>query len=274
MRTAAGQHFVQLGTLKSPFIKQLVPWEEFVRPPNCGHAAIADFLITRAAASDLSANYDILIERRAWDYGADFRSSLDGDQATSTFIHSPLLKVHGCTMLDPQETVWAKSQLNDPVVADRIAKSKTWMLANLRERDLLVVGFWSDWAYLNEVLGKAMLGVTPLSVIVVDKASTEQLEAKAPDLWALAHSKQVRFAHVQESGADFLDQLRRAFSRAYLRKVLRAGKNAFEAEVGVACDPALLHQQRQKYLILVLVRPGFSHERAPIPQDAWKIRFG
>jgi hypothetical protein len=34
------------------------------------------------------------------------------------------------------------------------------------------------------------------------------------------------------------------------------------------------HQQRQKYLVLVLVRPGFSHKRAPIRQDAWKIRFG
>ena len=34
------------------------------------------------------------------------------------------------------------------------------------------------------------------------------------------------------------------------------------------------HQQRQKYLVLVLVRPGFSHKRAPIRQDAWKIGFG
>ena len=31
------------------------------------------------------------------------------------------------------------------------------------------------------------------------------------------------------------------------------------------------HQQRQKYLVLVLVRPGFSHKRAPIRQDAYAL---
>jgi hypothetical protein len=47
------------------------------------HAAIADFLLTRAAVAGLSTNYDTLIELRAWDYGADFRGSLDGDEAKS-----------------------------------------------------------------------------------------------------------------------------------------------------------------------------------------------
>jgi hypothetical protein len=158
------QHFVNLGTLKTVFIDRLVPWKEFVRPANPGHAAVADFLITGATANTLSANYDGLIERRAWDYGADFESSLDGDEATvRATVHGPLLKFHGCSIRDRRETVWSKSQLGDPVIADRIAKSRTWMAANLREKDLLVVGFWSDWAYLNEILGKALRGVSPLS---------------------------------------------------------------------------------------------------------------
>jgi hypothetical protein len=148
------QHFVNLGTLKTVFIERLVPWKEFVRPPNPGHSAIADFLITRATASALSANYDCLVERQAWDYGADFVSLLDGDEATvRSVVHSPLLKFHGCSIRDRRETVWSKSQLGDPVIAGRIAKSRTWMAANLREKDLLVVGFWSDWAYLNENSG-------------------------------------------------------------------------------------------------------------------------
>ena len=95
------QHFVNLGALKTVFIERLVPWKEFVRPPNPGHAAVADFLITRATASALSANYDCLVERQAWDYGADFVSSLDGDEATvRSMVHSPLLKFHGCSIRD------------------------------------------------------------------------------------------------------------------------------------------------------------------------------
>jgi hypothetical protein len=235
------QHFANLGTIKTVFIERLVPWKDFVRPPNPGHAAVADFLITGASASALSANYDCLIERQAWDYGADFLSSLDGDEATvRAAVHSPLLKFHGCSIRDRKETVWSKSQLGDPVIADRIAKSRTWMAANLREKDLLVIGFWSDWAYLNEILGKALLDVSPLSITVVHKAAADQLEAKAPDLWALAHAERVMFCHVAESGADVLDELRRAFSRAYLRKVLHAGKEAFEEQIGAPCNPAWL----------------------------------
>jgi SIR2-like domain len=233
------QHFADSGTLETVFIGRLVPWNEFVRPSNPGHPALADFLITHALASALSTNYDCLIERRAWDYGAHFSSSLDGDEATAGAVaQSPLLKFHGCSVRDPKATLWTKSQLDDPLIAGRIAKSRIWMAANLREKDLLIVGFWSDWAYLNEILGKALLDVSPLSITVVDKAPAEELEAKAPDLWALAHAEHVRFRHVQESAADVLDELRRAFSRAYLRKVLHAGKAALEEQIDGSCDPA------------------------------------
>lgn len=82
---------------------------------------------------------------------AEFRASLDGDQANvQSTKHSPLLKFHGCQNLDPEETVWTKSQLIEPIIAGRIDKNRVWMAANLREKDLLVVGFWTDWAYLNE----------------------------------------------------------------------------------------------------------------------------
>jgi hypothetical protein len=52
------EHFAALNTLKTVFIEHLVPWPAFVCPPNPGHAAIADFLITRAAVAGLSSNYD------------------------------------------------------------------------------------------------------------------------------------------------------------------------------------------------------------------------
>jgi len=236
------EHFAGLSMLNTHFIENLVPWREFERPPNPGHAAIADFLITRTVVASLSGNYDQLIERCAWDYGADFRGSLDGDEATVvTHKQAPLLKFHGCSHRDRSSTVWALSQLHDPTIAQRIERSKVWMAANLRQKDLLVVGFWSDWEYLNQVIDGALQGLDPLSVTVIDLSDEEDLKQKAPQLWALAHQPQVTFTHVQESGADALDELRRAFSESYLRQVLAAGRAAFENVTGVHCDPAWLN---------------------------------
>ena len=238
---ALAEHFVDLNTLKPVFIEHLVPWQEFERPPNRGHAAVADFLITKTVVAGLSSNYDKLIERCAWDYGADFRGSLDGVQATvASHKHAPLLKFHGCSHIDRGSTVWAPSQLHDLTIADRIEKSKVWMAANLRQKDLLVVGFWSDWDYLNQVLGDAAQGLDPLSVTVIDPSPTAALQTKAPGLWALAHQPHVTFSHIRESGADALDELRRAFSESYARQVLAAGRGLFMAKTGVPCDPAWL----------------------------------
>ena len=114
------------------------------------------------------------------------------------------------------------------------------MAANLRQKDLLVVGFWSDWEYLNAVIGEALIGMQPLSVTVVDLSPTNALEQKAPQLWGIAHAQNVTFEHFQESGAAALDELRRAFSSNYLRQVLDAGRAAFEQTTGVQCDPAWL----------------------------------
>jgi hypothetical protein len=137
---ALAEHFAGLNTLKSVFIKHLVPWRAFVRPPNAGHPAIADFLITRAAIAGISSNYDALIERGAWDYGSDFQGSLDGDEATvDATQHAPLLKFHGCSHRDRLSTIRARSQLTEPTIAARIDRSRIWMAANLRQKDLLIV---------------------------------------------------------------------------------------------------------------------------------------
>jgi hypothetical protein len=238
---ALAEHFVGLNTLKTVFIEHLVPWKEFERPPNPGHAAVADFLIIKTVVASLSSNYDKLIERCAWDYGADFRGSLDGEQATvASHKQSPLLKFHGCSHIDRGSTLWAPSQLHDLTISDRIAKSKTWMAANLRQKDLLVVGFWSDWDYLNGVLGGAVDGLDPLSVTVIDPSPTANLQTKAPALWEIAHHPNVTFSHIQESGSDALDDLRRAFSESYARQVMAAGRAVFEAKTGISCDPTWL----------------------------------
>lgn len=238
---ALADYFVSRGNFRQMFIEQLVPWQSFVRMPNAGHAAIADFLLCRIVVGALSANFDILIERQAWNYGADFRTSLDGDEANTQAVHhAPLLKFHGCAYREPSATVWTKSQLTEPAIRERIVKSRTWMLANLREKDLLVIGFWSDWAYFNDILGRALEGVQPLTVTLVSPSTVDSLKEKAPDLWRLAHADHVAFHHVQQSGEAFLDELRRAFSRMFLRQVLRAGRGLFERMTQAACAPAWL----------------------------------
>lgn len=233
---ALAQYFANLGTLQSVFIESLVPWAQFVKPPNVGHAAIADFLVTKAAAATLSANYDMLVERCGWENGFDFQSSLDGDEATvRARTQGPLLKFHGCAIRDRSATVWAPSQLEAPTISERIARSKAWLAANLRQKDLLVVGFWSDWEYLNTILDAVLDGLSPTSVTVVDPATPDQLQGKAEVLWGLAHAPGVTFTHVQESGADALDELRQAFSMNYLRTMLAAGRPSFEENSGVPC---------------------------------------
>ena len=238
---ALAEHFVVLNTLQSVFIESLVPWPDFVRPYNIGHAAIADFLITRAAVAGISSNYDTLIERSAWDYGADFQASLDGDEAIQCEVRQgPFLKIHGCSQRERRSTVWAPSQLTDPVISERIDKSKVWMAAGLRQKDLLIVGFWTDWEYLNSIIGTALEGVDPRSVTVIDPLPTQELQVKAPQLWDVAHADNVEFEHVQESAAEALDELRRAFSTSFLRQVLAAGQRTFEQTLGIDCNNSWL----------------------------------
>jgi hypothetical protein len=234
---ALAQHFADTNRLQSVFIESLVPWTDFVRPPNAGHAAVADFLVTKSAVAALSANYDTLIERCAVENGFDFQNSLDGEEATvRSRTQGPLLKFHGCASRDRGATVWTSSQLAVQPIADRIDRSKEWMAANLRQKDLLVVGFWTDWEYLNGVLATIVEGLSPLSVTVIDLADTQSLEEKAPSLWALAHNEGVSFTHVQESGADALDELRNAFSVNYFKQLLASGQATFEETCGIGCD--------------------------------------
>lgn len=233
------EHFAGQGTLKTTFIRRLVPWSDFVRPPNPGHKALGDFLVCRAVFAVLSANYDALIEIPARENGADVQIALDGDQANvHSTTQSPLLKFHGCAQCDRDHTVWTKSQLtDDEVIAERIERTARWMEANLREKDILLVGFWSDWSYLNSIIESAFEKVTPLSVFVVDPAEPDELKERAPKLWKVANSDGVSFSHIKKSGSDVLNELRRWFSAMYIRQVLLFGQESFEQQTGVECDP-------------------------------------
>ena len=148
---AFAEYFVALGQLESYFLDTLVPWSDFRnRAPNVGHGAVVDFLLTRAAAGVLTTNDDDLIESAGRSCGAVVNAALDGNEAEACSSRatgpSPLLKFHGCAVRDPKATVWTPSQLDKEPIAGRLARSKQWMTARLLQKDLLVLGFWTDWA--------------------------------------------------------------------------------------------------------------------------------
>ena len=217
----------------------LVPWNDLVGPPNKGHAAIADLLITRGACAALSANFDSMIEHWAEERRVSMRGALTGQEAgTFTVITNPLVKFHGCLRRDPENTLWTQGQLDEPAVQTRVASCSRWMNLNLPGKHLVVVGFWTDWGYLNNVLADAFEINNASSVTVIDPSLTAALETKAPILWAKLTSLSGVFQHVQGSGADALDELRTAYSKVWARKFYTLGGPLVVADGGVVSPAA------------------------------------
>jgi hypothetical protein len=225
-------HFHARGDFKKVFIR-LVPWNELVGCPNSGHAALADFLISRAAHAALSANFDPLIEFWAAERKIAMQGALTGQEAVEfTNNTNPLIKFHGCLQRARDTTLWTKGQLTDPDVQNRISSCSEWMNLHLPGKHLVVIGFWSDWGYLNEVLGNAFTINNASSVTVIDPSTTMDLQAKAPNLWIKLNGLSSVFEHVQASGADALEELRTAFSKTWARKFYMLGQTLVQQAGG------------------------------------------
>jgi hypothetical protein len=210
----------------------LIPWNDLVGTPNKGHAAIADLLITRGARAALSANIDCLIESWAEDRRVAMLGALTGQEASSFNTTNPLVKFHGCLRLDKENTVWTHGQLAQTPISERVSTCSSWMNLNLPGKHLVVVGFWTDWRYLNDILANAFENNNARGVTVIDPSPANDLQAKAPNLWAKLTSLSDVFEHVQASGADALDDLRTAYSRAWTNKFYALGKPLIEATGG------------------------------------------
>jgi hypothetical protein len=211
----------------SLLIDRLVPWEHFLGEPNAGHETIADLITCGASFCAVTTNFDILVEKAASSLGEKtFVGALDGDQANRTRDYRPLLKIHGCYN-QRDYTLWCADQLDasraDKVsitLRTRIESSRNWLQGILPERQLILIGFWSDWAYLNKVLVDSVKSVHPTGIIVVDTLPGAELQVKAPELWAWANGFGPNFRHVPEKAEVFLRELRDLFSRNILKRVL------------------------------------------------------
>lgn len=243
--------FYQRGELDTLYIQTLVDKDAFYGPPNEGHRAVADFLLTGAVRGAVSTNYDTLIEAAGQHLYGAVEVALDGAGTALVQRGAPLLKIHGCWAIDPLHTVWTPRQLDDPgIVRDRIQSSESWLTTHLPNRDLLVVGFGAEWSYLNDVIGRSLGQITPARVVIVDMNDPEQFRHNAPDLTGLgdrAHQQAERqgrapaFLYVKCSSAEFFGVLRDAFSRGVVRQTLSAGAGAYVARSGIdAPDPSWL----------------------------------
>jgi hypothetical protein len=232
------RHFRQEGRFPF-FIGELVPWGDFKRDPNHGHQALADLLACGAARAGVTTNFDSLVEVAAGQLGEpDFRAIVDVADVPQATPHQPYLKLHGCADRSRIHTLWCSEQLVDLPFPDKMTHFRNWLATHVLGRDLLLIGFWSDWAYLTALLATNLAAVTPQHVYLVDPASNAVLEAKAPELWAWAHGPGITFHHEAESGSDFLDELRRRWSRVFLAQLYESSKPTYETLFGVAAAAA------------------------------------
>jgi hypothetical protein len=233
------EHFFDQGEFEKLFLATLVPWKSLAGRPNAGHAAIGDLLMSGAVAAVLSSNYDTLIESFCNDRRFPLMGALDGIEAVahSKTCH-PLLKFHGCMNRGRYETLWTQAQLDrgSAVTKARIESCKGWMGAHLPNRDLLVVGFWTDWGYLNDVLADALDSVHPTSVTVINTGPSAGLAAKAPKLWATL-SAAADFQHVDADGDVALTEIRRAFCDLWIRKLYDRGAALYRQDAATASTP-------------------------------------
>lgn len=227
-------HFLAAGQFAPLFINRLVPWDDLTGEPNAGHAAVADLLLSGGARAALSANFDTLIEQWSLHKKVQLRGALNGTQATAYADKtSPLLKFHGCMNLDREHTLWTQGQIALPNIAPRVDSCKAWMRLNLPGRDWLVIGFWTDWGYFNDVLADVLVGGDTTSITVIDPQPTVELQRKAPALWDKL-SASPNFAHVQESGNTVLPEIRKAFSKVWTRKLFAVGAPLYQIEKAAA----------------------------------------
>lgn len=219
--------------LQTYFLPNLIDWTGFAGSPNPGHFAVADLLLSHALAINVTTNVDVLVEKAAAALGYErLDVAISGAQAAVARPHPPFLKIHGCVR-DPADTLWCREQLTESPWDLRIAQSAQWLAGGLMQKDLVFVGFWSDWPYLNDVLNAVLVDQTPRSVTLVDPSDGAVLAAKAHDLWDWAHGPGIEFEHVQMSGSDFLAELRLRYSRLLLHQIAARGEQVFRERTGV-----------------------------------------
>jgi NAD-dependent SIR2 family protein deacetylase len=233
------EFFFARGELDTVYFHTLIHHSAFAGRPNQGHYAIADLLLIQAIQTAITTNVDTLVETAGQMLWGQIGACIDGHQAAAQPAGTaPLLKIHGCRQCDRPNMVWALGQIAVPPVSTRIANSATWLNAQLLDRDLLIIGYSTDWDYLNVILSATVGVVNPAHVWVVDVAPPAAFQTKASDLYAIGQRATGGFQYVRASGSEFLDALRREFSRSFIRQLLAMAAQEFTDLTGNAPNAA------------------------------------
>lgn len=244
------QFFFERDELETVFLRSYIDQDAFSARPNAGHMSIADLMLIQGILTTVSTNVDTLIET-----AGNMLLGHIGKGVTRVSVQrllptkSPLLKVHGCWD-EPEHTIWAPGQVLVDPTKSRIEECGQWLELRLADRDVLIVGYWTDWDYLNGALEKVLGSVSPSRVIVVDPCEGAEFEDKAPALYDLGQRSIFEFRHVRCSGEIFLESLRVAFSRTFLRRVLHLGKDEYERTMGVEPDATWLEPRTDNAHVL------------------------
>ncbi len=256
------------GGLATVYLRTYIDQDAFAAEPNSGHFATADLLLTGAITTAVSTNVDTLIETAGnmlfGRVGAGVSRAHVAGLAPSI---SPLLKIHGCWS-DPPCTVWAASQVEAEPIRTRIEECGAWLTNRLLDRDIVIVGYWTDWDYLNQLLEMSLGAVNPSRVIVVDPCETASFATKAPALFELGQRATQEFCHIRSSGDIFLDMLRVNFSRAYVRRILHAGVATYTAHAGANPDDAWLEPASTDAEVLWRIRRDLEGRNPNEPAKA------
>lgn len=212
------EFFFQRGELATVYLRTYIDHDAFAAEPNSGHFAAADLLLTGAIATAVSTNVDTMIETAGNMLFGHVGVGVSRTRVAALAPDvSPLLKIHGCWS-DPPGTVWAAGQVAAEPIKTRIEECGAWLGNRLLDRDLVIVGYWTDWDYLNQVLETSLGAVNPGRVIVVDPCETASFEAKAPALFALGQQATQEFCHVSSAIAALRSAMRSASCHTFRRK--------------------------------------------------------
>jgi hypothetical protein len=110
---------------------------------------------------------------------------------TPSSPHAVHVKLHGCFRRYIPRLLWSKQQLGYSPFQERVREFSEWLPGVLQDRDLVFVGFWSDWFYLNGVLGSVIRNSQVSRFVLVNASSEDDLSllrtndiARAGSTWS------------------------------------------------------------------------------------------
>ena len=126
-------------------------------------SAIADLLLVGGIQTAASTNVDTMIETAGMMLFGRIGAGIDGITVAALPPHrAPLLKI--AVLGDRPDSYGVDSETTSCRADCQVASlQQDWLSVRLLDRDLVIVGYSTDWDYLNDVLARALARLDPLA---------------------------------------------------------------------------------------------------------------